>query len=124
MDTADELDQLHTDPAELALIGAVASHPDALAAVLADLPGNRFYRVARGVVWDACRALSAASEPIDPVTVGRWLLAHDQWDMRTLHGDVRHVVASPQLATTELGFTAAITPDQGITEFATAPLRS
>jgi len=92
MDTADELDQLHTDPAELALIGAVASHPDALAAVLADLPGNRFYRVARGVVWDACRALSAASEPIDPVTVGRWLLAHDQWDMRTLHGDVRHVV--------------------------------
>ena len=39
-------------------------------------------------------------------------------------GDVRHVVASPELATTELGFTAAITPDQGITEFATAPLRS
>ena len=39
-------------------------------------------------------------------------------------GDVRHVVASPELATTELGFAAGITPDEGITEFATAPLRS
>jgi len=39
-------------------------------------------------------------------------------------GDVRHVVASPALATEELGFTAAIHPDQGITEFATAPLRA
>jgi dTDP-L-rhamnose 4-epimerase len=38
-------------------------------------------------------------------------------------GDVRHVVASPELAATELGFTAAITPDEGIAEFATAPLR-
>jgi dTDP-L-rhamnose 4-epimerase len=38
-------------------------------------------------------------------------------------GDVRHVVASPELAATELGFTAAISPDEGIAEFATAPLR-
>ena len=38
-------------------------------------------------------------------------------------GDVRHVVASPELASAELGFTASITPDQGIAEFATAPLR-
>src|SRR4051812_39800294 len=38
-------------------------------------------------------------------------------------GDVRHVVASPELASTELGFTASITPEQGIAEFATAPLR-
>src|SRR5680860_1270071 len=38
-------------------------------------------------------------------------------------GDVRHVVASPRLATAELGFTAQIAPDQGIVEFATAPLR-
>ncbi len=38
-------------------------------------------------------------------------------------GDVRHVVASPELATTELGFTAAITPEEGVAEFATAPLR-
>jgi dTDP-L-rhamnose 4-epimerase len=39
-------------------------------------------------------------------------------------GDVRHVVASPELATAELGFTATIPPEQGIAEFATAPLRA
>ncbi len=38
-------------------------------------------------------------------------------------GDVRHVVASPDLATTDLGFTAKIPPHHGIPEFATAPLR-
>jgi dTDP-L-rhamnose 4-epimerase len=38
-------------------------------------------------------------------------------------GDVRHVVASPALAGSELGFTAAVAPEQGIAEFATAPLR-
>ena len=38
-------------------------------------------------------------------------------------GDVRHVVASPDLATRELGFTAVIAPEQGIPEFANAPLR-
>jgi dTDP-L-rhamnose 4-epimerase len=38
-------------------------------------------------------------------------------------GDVRHVVASPELARVELGFAAQVTPDQGIPEFATAPLR-
>ena len=39
-------------------------------------------------------------------------------------GDVRHVVASPELAASDLGFAAAVTPDQGIAEFATAPLRA
>ncbi|WP_027862369.1 NAD(P)-dependent oxidoreductase [Marmoricola sp. URHB0036] len=38
-------------------------------------------------------------------------------------GDVRHVVASPQLTAAELGFTAGIAPEQGIPEFASAPLR-
>ncbi len=38
-------------------------------------------------------------------------------------GDVRHIVASPELATAELGFTAEISPEQGIPEFASAPLR-
>ena len=38
-------------------------------------------------------------------------------------GDVRHVVASPRLATEELGFTASVAPDRGIQEFADAPLR-
>ncbi len=39
-------------------------------------------------------------------------------------GDVRHVVASPALAAAELGFTAQVSPDEGIPEFAEAPLRA
>ena len=38
-------------------------------------------------------------------------------------GDVRHVVASPRKAREELGFAATITPEEGLTAFATAPLR-
>jgi len=38
-------------------------------------------------------------------------------------GDVRHVVASPARAAAELGFQARITPQAGIADFATAPLR-
>ncbi|GIZ96112.1 UDP-glucose 4-epimerase [Tsukamurella sp. TY48] len=37
--------------------------------------------------------------------------------------DVRHIVASPQRAAAELGFRAEITPQRGLAEFATAPLR-
>jgi dTDP-L-rhamnose 4-epimerase len=39
-------------------------------------------------------------------------------------GDVRHIVASPERARAELGFAARITPEQGLREFATAPLRA
>jgi dTDP-L-rhamnose 4-epimerase len=39
-------------------------------------------------------------------------------------GDVRHVVASPERARSELGFTARVSPEQGLREFATAPLRA
>ena len=39
-------------------------------------------------------------------------------------GDVRHVVASPELAARELGFTAEVGPDEGLRAFATAPLRA
>ncbi len=39
-------------------------------------------------------------------------------------GDVRHVVASPALAASELGFTASVSPEDGLREFATAPLRT
>lgn len=38
-------------------------------------------------------------------------------------GDVRHIVASPQRARDRLGFTAAVRPEDGLREFATAPLR-
>lgn len=39
-------------------------------------------------------------------------------------GDVRHIVASPQRAADELGFTAEILPAAGLKAFATAPLRA
>jgi len=39
-------------------------------------------------------------------------------------GDVRHIVASPAKATAELGFTAQVAPEDGLAEFATAPLRA
>ncbi len=39
-------------------------------------------------------------------------------------GDVRHVVASPERARAQLGFTARVRPDDGLREFATAPLRA
>ncbi len=38
-------------------------------------------------------------------------------------GDVRHVVASPALATDELGFSASVSPQDGLREFVHAPLR-
>lgn len=38
-------------------------------------------------------------------------------------GDVRHVVASPDLAARQLGFQARVQPTEGLREFATAPLR-
>jgi dTDP-L-rhamnose 4-epimerase len=49
---------------------------------------------------------------VTPVVSGRYRL-----------GDVRHVVASPEKARRELGFTAEVRPGQGLREFATAPLR-
>ncbi|HSL12517.1 MAG TPA: NAD-dependent epimerase/dehydratase family protein, partial [Actinomycetota bacterium] len=39
-------------------------------------------------------------------------------------GDVRHVTASPERATRELGFTATVAFSDGMKEFATAPLRA
>ena len=38
-------------------------------------------------------------------------------------GDVRHIVASPERARGLLGFTARVTPEVGLAEFAFAPLR-
>jgi dTDP-L-rhamnose 4-epimerase len=39
-------------------------------------------------------------------------------------GDVRHIVASPERARTELGFKAEIGPEEGLARFATDPLRT
>ncbi len=77
--------------------------------------GLRAYNVCSGqptTIGEMARILAAASAGPEPVITGDYRAA-----------DVRHVVASPERARLELGFTAAIGPEQGITSFAHAPLR-
>jgi dTDP-L-rhamnose 4-epimerase len=74
------------------------------------------YNVASGTphtVLDMATALARAFGPgaPPPIVTGGW---------RT--GDVRHVVASAARAEAELGFRAAVGFDEGMAEFATAPL--
>lgn len=54
-----------------------------------------------------------AGSGIEPEITGRYRL-----------GDVRHIVASPARAAAELGFTATVDPGDGLSAFATAPLRA
>ena len=86
---------------------------------VAEAPEESFaaYNVCSGQPVDIVRVaeLVAAGVPgadLAPTVSGRYRL-----------GDVRHIVASPDRARSQLGFTAAVRPDQGLVEFATAPLR-
>ena len=63
-------------------------------------------------VHDLAAALSRAFDAGSPEVVGGYRL-----------GDVRHVVASPARAAEVLGFRAAVGFDDGMREFAVAPLR-
>ncbi|MFG2039317.1 NAD-dependent epimerase/dehydratase family protein [Dactylosporangium sp. NPDC048998] len=88
-----------------------------VAAVGATLGGAGFraYNIGSGrptTVGAMATALAAAMAGPEPVVTGEFRA-----------GDVRHVVASPARARRELGFAAAIGPDEGMREFATAPLR-
>jgi dTDP-L-rhamnose 4-epimerase len=89
----------------------------AMRAVVAAEPGSyAAYNVASGHpvgILDVARlvARGTGSDLVPQVTGGYRL------------GDVRHIVASPARAATELGFTAAILPETGLPDFATAPLR-
>ncbi|MGH3736366.1 MAG: NAD-dependent epimerase/dehydratase family protein [Micromonosporaceae bacterium] len=77
--------------------------------------GFAAYNVASGeprTVGEMATALAEAFGGPAPVVTGEYRL-----------GDVRHVVASPERARTELGFTAKVPFTDGIREFATAPLR-
>jgi len=90
----------------------------ALRAVLDDAtPPYAAYNVASGhpvTILDVARLVGAGTEhPVEPEVTGGYRL-----------GDVRHVVASPERATADLGFTAKVHPDQGLPAFATAPLRA
>ncbi|MGV8965011.1 MAG: NAD-dependent epimerase/dehydratase family protein [Cellulomonas sp.] len=75
------------------------------------------YNVCSGLpiaIGDVARAVAAGTgSALAPVVTGRYRL-----------GDVRHIVASPELARTELGFTAQIDPRVGLPRFATEPLRA
>jgi dTDP-L-rhamnose 4-epimerase len=84
-------------------------------AVAAGPRGFRPYNVASGRVSTVGAMASALARVMDgpaPVVTG---------DFRA--GDVRHVTASPVRAGTELGFAATVGLEDGLREFATAPLR-
>ena len=104
-------DFVHVDDvarANVAALDAVAAAPTGSLAA---------YNVCSGrpvSIADVARLVARGSgRDLEPETTG---------DYRP--GDVRHVVASPALATAELGFTAAVTPEEGLPAFATAPLRA
>ncbi len=74
------------------------------------------FNVASGTphtIGDVADTLSATSDGPAPVVTGGYRL-----------GDVRHIVASPERARAELGFSAEVGFDEGMREFATAPLRA
>jgi len=77
----------------------------------------RAYNVASGVphtVLEMASALAAAfGGEVEPKVTGGYRL-----------GDVRHIVASPDAARHDLGFTATISFADGMAEFAQAPLRA
>ncbi|MBA2552624.1 MAG: NAD-dependent epimerase/dehydratase family protein [Geodermatophilaceae bacterium] len=88
-----------------------------LAALRHDLPAGelRAYNIASGVphtVGEMASALADAIGGPPPIITGEYRL-----------GDVRHVVASAERATEELGYGAQIGFTEGMREFATAPLR-
>jgi dTDP-L-rhamnose 4-epimerase len=75
----------------------------------------RAYNVASGhpaTVGEMAAALAQAANGPTPVTTGDFRL-----------GDVRHVVASPTRAATDLGFRAQTSLTKGLADFAHAPLR-
>lgn len=63
-------------------------------------------------IGEIAKALSALSNGPAPVVTGQYRL-----------GDVRHITASSQLIKSELGWSPTITFEDGMREFASAPLR-
>lgn len=86
-----------------------------VAAVEAGLDGFVPLNVCSGhpiTIGEVAAILSAARSGPEPVVTGQYR-----------SGDVRHIVASPLRAQELLGFTAQVTPEVGLAEFAFAPLR-
>jgi dTDP-L-rhamnose 4-epimerase len=106
-DGAQRRDFVHVRDVAAANLRALEADPPAAAL--------RAYNVASGVphtVGDMAKALAEAFGGPDPVVTGEYRI-----------GDVRHIVASPTRAEAELGFRAQVTFEEGMREFATAPLR-
>ena len=89
----------------------------ALHAVRGMDPGTfRAYNVGSGAVHtigELAAALSAAADGPAPVTTGEYRL-----------GDVRHITASSARIAAELGWSAGVAFEDGVREFASAPLRA
>jgi dTDP-L-rhamnose 4-epimerase len=116
-DGAQRRDFVHVRDVAAANLAAVTAtvRPPARAATPEPVTGFRAYNVASGqphTVGEMAAALAEAFGGPAPVVTGRYRL-----------GDVRHVVAAPDLARSELGFRASIAFGDGIAEFAGAQLR-
>ncbi|MFF5076193.1 NAD-dependent epimerase/dehydratase family protein [Actinoplanes sp. NPDC000266] len=112
-----EAPQVYEDGGQLRDFVHVADVAEANVAALRarSRSGFRAYNIASGspaTIGEMAGALSDAFGGPRPEVTGRFRL-----------GDVRHVVASPDRAATELGFRAAVKPADGLQEFACAPLR-
>lgn len=86
------------------------------AAVESELGGFEAFNVCSGQpisIREVASALTKARDGRTPEVTGAYR-----------SGDVRHIVASPARAAELLGFRAAISPEQGLGEFAFAPLRA
>jgi dTDP-L-rhamnose 4-epimerase len=105
------------DVAECNVLGLAAC--SGLAACPSSVPAGtvRAHNVASGTphtIGEMASELTVAfGGPVEPVITGNYRL-----------GDVRHIVASPEAAATELGFRARTSFTEGIAEFAHAPLRA
>ena len=86
------------------------------AVMAAPVGGTTAYNICSGQpvsVLDVARAIVAGTgSDLAPVRTGAFRV-----------GDVRHIVASPERARRELGFTAQISPEVGLPRFAREPLR-
>jgi len=86
-----------------------------LAAIDWQGPGFRAFNVGSGDVHTIGELAAALARPagLEPVTTGEYRL-----------GDVRHVTASSARVRTELGWAPSVGFEDGMREFATAPLRA
>jgi dTDP-L-rhamnose 4-epimerase len=99
-------DFVHVDDVAAANLAAVNTHR----------PGFTTANVCSGqpisILEVAAELCAARGAELSPVVTGRYR-----------SGDVRHIVADPARAAEVLGFRAAVSPSDGLREFAFAPLR-